>query len=109
MRSLMERINVEFTPVMNADELRAGLQAAGQQSFWYGLLIRRDAGRPGLEDDEPERQPDEADLPDPDPYPPGTPELARHCEWWPLGTAGACYAPAAGARRKTVTRTRPWR
>ena len=33
MRSLMERINVEFTPVMNADELRAGLQAAGQQSF----------------------------------------------------------------------------
>ena len=25
--------SVEFVPVMNADELRAGLQAAGQQSF----------------------------------------------------------------------------
>ena len=45
----------------------------------------------------PEPQPDEADLPGPVYYPPGTPELARYCEWWPLGTAGACYAPAAGS------------
>ena len=30
----------------------------------------------------------------PAPYPPGTPELARYCEWWPLGTPAACYAPA---------------
>ena len=30
----------------------------------------------------------------PEPYPPGTPELARYCGWWPLGTLAACYAPA---------------
>ena len=33
-------------------------------------------------------------MPAPAPSPPGTPEPARSCEWRPVGTPAACYAPA---------------